>query len=238
MVNEGASGPTPLHDDLVEMLTATQTAEHELFGMLDPAVRDKPRRIGDWSARDVLAHLAAWRTVEARRLMGEPDGTDEGESDDDANARIQAERAAWSWDQVATDADASEDALIAGIRMTSAEELARSERPVTAIGLIGANHALAHLADVAQLAGPAGATRFRAFVAQLEEILRRGRLSDRDGGTMLYNMACHSALSGDLRDARRLLRDAFAYRPDLLEWAQTDPDVETLRAELSSLAVD
>ncbi len=234
MVNEGTTGATPLHDDLVSMLTATRTAEHDLFAMLEPTLRSEPRRIGEWSAQDVLAHLAAWRSVEARRLAGEPDGTGAEESDDDANARIQAERAAWSWEKVAGEADASIDALIGGIAATSEEELSRSERLVAGIGSNGANHAIAHLADVAALAG--GGDRFAAFARAVETILLRGRIPPRDAAVMLYNIACHHALSDELDDARRLLRYAFAYRPDLLEWAATDPDVEALRGELSSLA--
>jgi hypothetical protein len=233
MVNEGASD-TPLHDDLVAMLTATRAAEHDLFGMLDPTLRDQPRRIGEWSARDVLAHLAAWRSVEARRLAGEPDGTGEDESEDDANARIQAERAAWSWERVANEADTSIDALVAGIADTSEDELSRSDRLVAGIGSNGANHAIAHLADVAALGG--GGERFAAFAQDVEAILLRGRIPPRDAAVMLYNLACHHALSGELDAARRLLRDAFAYRPELLEWATTDPDVEALRDELPSLS--
>jgi len=79
MVSPDADGQTPLHDDLVEMLSATRDAEHELYAPLPPDVRDAPARIGEWSAKDVLAHLAAWRSIEARRLasgMATAEGTD------------------------------------------------------------------------------------------------------------------------------------------------------------------
>lgn len=234
MVNDAPSGSTPVHDDLIEMLAATRAAEHDLYAGIDPSVRDEPRRIGEWSARDVLAHLAAWRSVEARRLAGEPDGTGADESEDDANARIQADRAGWSWERVAAEADASLDALVEAISTTSEEELTRSERLVAGIGANGANHAVAHLADVAALTG--SAERFAAFAGQVEAILLRGRIPRRDAAVMLYNIACHHALAGELDEARRLLRDAFAARPDLLEWSLTDPDVAALHDELSTLA--
>jgi hypothetical protein len=234
MVNDGPPGSTPVHDDLVEMLTATRAVEHDLYARLEASLRDEARRIGEWSARDVLAHLAAWRSVEARRLAGEPDGTNPDESGDDANARIQAERAGWSWEKVAAEADASLDALVRAITTTSEEELGRSERLVAGIGANGANHAIAHLADVAALAG--APDRFAAFAAQVESILLRGRIPQRDAAVMLYNIACHHALAGELDQARRLLRDAFAARPDLLEWSLSDPDVAALRDELPALA--
>ena len=53
---------------------------------------------------------------------------------------------------------------------------------------------------------------------------------------MLYNLACHSALAGDLDDARRLLGTALTRRPDLVDWARQDPDVVELRHELADLA--
>jgi DinB superfamily len=234
MVNAGPPGTTPVHDDLVEMLAATREVEHDLFAAMTPELRDAPRRIGEWSARDVLAHLAAWRSVEARRLAGEPDGTSTDESEDDANARIQAERAAWSWERVCAEADASIDALMAGIVSTSEEDLARSERLVAGIGGNGVNHAIAHLADVAAL--PGRADRFAAFARQVEAILLRGRIGQRDAAVMLYNIACHHALAGELDDARRLLLDAFAARAELLDWALTDVDLAALRDELPALA--
>src|SRR5512135_3068787 len=100
MVNTRPQEQTPLHDDLVAMLLATRTAERDLYERLDPATRDAPRRIGDWSARDVLAHLAAWRSIEALRIeaaggsgsttnVSATEPKEPEESEDEENARIQ-----------------------------------------------------------------------------------------------------------------------------------------------------
>ncbi len=239
-----ATGTSPLHDDLIEMLEETRAAEHDIFAMLEPAVRDARGRIGEWSAKDLRAHLAAWRGVEAERLRTgvrelQPDMADgdaPAASDDEANARIQARRGAWSWDQVAAEADASIDALETQVRSTSVDELNRADRLVAGIGANGANHALAHLGEVAALAGDEAGRRFRAFTDRIEAILLRGRLPDRDAAVMLYNVACFEALGGRLDDARRLLRDVFKRRPDLLEWAREDGDIAALRPELETLA--
>ena len=225
---------SPLHDDLVEMLAATRAAEHDLFASLDPVDRERPRTIGAWSAKDVLSHLGAWRSVEVHRLRGEPDGTGPDESEDDANARIQAERAGWAWERVAAEADESIEALTAAIRATPAERLEESDRLVAGIGANGANHALAHLADVAALAG--ARSRYAAFTGQVEAIVLRGRLPERDAAVMLYNIACNHALAGELEDARRLLCDAFGRRPDLIDFARTDGDLASVRDELDALA--
>lgn len=234
MVNTPAGGQTPLHDDLVEMLELTRAVERDLFGAVPASGREVAGRIGAWSTKDVWAHLAAWRSVEARRLAGLPDGTNEGEPDDEANARIQAERAQWTWDAVAAEAAASIDTLVEAIRATTAEELQKSDRLVAGIGANGANHAIAHLADVAALAD--ARERYAEYATSVEGILLRGRLPERDGAVMLYNLACHYALSEQPDDARRLLRDALAMRPDLLDWALQDPDVAAFRDELPGMA--
>jgi DinB superfamily len=248
MTHDAALG-TPLHADLVEMLEATRAAERAIFDLMDSATRDAPRTIGEWSAKDLLAHLAAWREVEAERLRtgwhdrqpADPgdaagDGDAGGESDDVANARIQAERETWSWDRVAANAEASIDALEAAIAGTSAEMLERSENLVAGIGANGANHALAHLSDAAGAAGPVAAGAFQVFESTIEAIIVRGRIPDRDVGVMLYNLGCNAALTNRPDEARRLVRDALRRRPDLLDWALQDGDLQTIRAELPVLA--
>jgi len=253
MVSLENQGQTQLHDDLVAMLTVTGAAEHDLFAMLQPDMRDLPGQIGEWSAKDVLGHLAAWRSIEARRLTtreGAESGPDaetmpsdgeaadddpaDDEPIDDTNARLHAERDTWSWEQVAAAADESIDALAAAIRATPAAALRSSSRLVAGIGANGANHALGHLSDVASMAG--GDRRFRVLAAEIEAILIRGEIPDDGAGSMLYNIACHDAMTGRLDDARRRLRDAFRLRPDLVAWAEQDSDVAALQGELRELA--
>ncbi|MGZ6373072.1 MAG: hypothetical protein ACXWL8_06725, partial [Candidatus Limnocylindria bacterium] len=68
-----ASTLSPLQTDLVAMLEATRAAERELFDAIPAEAREAPGVIGDWSAKDLLAHLAAWRAIEARRLTARAD---------------------------------------------------------------------------------------------------------------------------------------------------------------------
>ncbi|MGH2455229.1 MAG: DinB family protein [Candidatus Limnocylindria bacterium] len=236
-----ATGHSPLHEDLLALLRATRAAERELFAMLAPAQLDASGAHGAWSARDVQAHLAAWRAIEARRL----DATARGEGlpaddpapedpIDESNARLHAERAGLSWASVREEADASVEALIAAIARSSTEALCECDGTAAGIGANAANHAIAHLSDIAQQAG--AARLFDAFSAEVEAILRRGHLPVRDSGVMLYNIACHRALSGELDEARRLLRAAFARRHDLVEEAVADADLAAVRADLPALA--
>jgi hypothetical protein len=245
MADELVGGGT-VQGDLIEMLEATREAERSIYGLLDPVVRDAPNTIGDWSTKDVLAHLSAWREVEAERLRtgwherraeveGAASDGAETESIDAVNARMAAERAGWAWEHVAAAAEASIDTLQDAIETTPAEALERSENAVAGIGANGPNHALGHLPEIANLAGPDARPHVAAFEQRIEGILARGRISDRDAGVMIYNLACAASLAGRLDDARRLITDALHRRPDLRDWSLDDPDLEAIREDIPRL---
>jgi hypothetical protein len=225
------------------MLQATRAAERDLFALLSADDRDAVDTIGTWSAKDVQAHLAAWRSIEARRLeasaLGDGGTTHRGDPAlgdpiEQSNAHLHAKHADWSWEAVSREADASIEALIYAIGRSTSEALCECNDDVAGIGANGANHAMGHLSDVALLAG--GHERFDGFAQEIEAILRRNHLPPRDSGVILYNLACHRALAGDLDEARRVLRAAFSRRNDLLEPARDDPDLISLRGELATLA--
>jgi hypothetical protein len=233
-------GTFTLQADLVEMLSLTQAAERDIFAAFAPELRDRTATFGEWSAKDVRGHLAAWRAVEARRLKataeGQPYPADDpplDEAIDDSNARLQAERASWSWDEVTSEAEASYESLREAIGLSSTNALCECLDTIVGIGANGTNHGLSHLMEVAAAADQMD--RYDAFANDVAAILMRGHLPPRDSGVILYNMACRHALAGELDDARRLLRSAFAHRHDLVEFARDDADLTALRGELDSL---
>jgi hypothetical protein len=232
---------TPLQADLLELLRATRAAERDLFASLPEDLRDRPQTIGEWSAKDVMAHLGAWRAVEARRIeamrSGSPNPPEDPALDapvDESNARIHEDFAGSGWEEVELRADESVDALAREIGQSSTDVLCDCQDDIVGIGANGANHAIMHLAEIASLADQM--PRYHAYVDGIERVLARGHLPPRDSGVLLYNMACHFALADDLEDARRLLRQAFAQRHELRDTAQDDPDLEAVRDELDDLA--
>ena len=232
---------TPLQADLIAMLQATRAAERDLFALLDQGALTAPGAVGEWSAKDVQLHLAGWRAIEARRLdatlHGRPfDESDPGPQDpvDDSNAALNARHAQLAWTDAEREADASVDALIAVIGSSSNEILCECDGTTAGIGANGINHAIAHLSDIASLAG--GQQRYDVLARQLEAILHRGHLPPRDSGVLLYNLACHHALSGEPDEARRVLRTAFSQRHDLVAVAEDDPDLAAIRDDIPSLA--
>src|SRR5437762_6602008 len=143
------------------MLTVARAAERDIFGALPATAREAPNTIGEWSAKDVLAHLAAWRAVEARslerRIRGES-GTDPGDPPselpiNDANAMLHDKHAHLTWDETERVADASVEALIQAIGRSSTVALCECDGIIVGIGANGSNHAVGHLIDMAHLVG-------------------------------------------------------------------------------------
>ena len=231
--------PDRLTDDLVDMLTSRPPPPRDVFGHLDPAVRDRPIREGDWSPKDHQAHLSAWKGRQADRLAAARNGTqlEPWEDEDDVvNARLQARTADWSWDAVVADADAAHERLIGEVRTADPDQIRTGDHLLDGTYGNGMFHAQQHFIWLQAADIGIDDARVMAFNDDAERVVRRAALSDRDRGTAVYNLACFHALAGRLDRARPLLREAFGLREDLVEFAPGDPDLAALRDELDTLA--
>jgi hypothetical protein len=214
-------------------------AERDVFVALDPAVRDRPIRDGDWSPKDHQAHLSAWKGRQADRLAAARSGTqlEPWEDEDDVtNARLQARTADWSWDAVSADADAAHERLVAEVRAADPDQVRSGDHLLDGTYGNGIFHAQQHFVWLQAAGIGIDDARVTAFNDDAERIVRRAALGERDRGTALYNMACFHAIGGRLDRARPLLREAFGLRGDLVEFAPGDPDLAALHGELETLA--
>jgi hypothetical protein len=228
----------PIVEELAAHLRATRQAERDLFGALDPAVRDAPLRPGDWSPKDHQAHLTAWKARQVERFRAartgeQPSVADEAETDA-INADLQAARAGWPWEQIEAEADQVSARLEEELRRVDPALLRDSERLVGTTFGNGPYHALTHFGWIVD-AGVGDPARVATFAAELERLTAASQLPERDRGAALYNLACYHALSGGLDRAKALVREAFALRPDLIEWADHDSDLDAIREELPQL---
>jgi hypothetical protein len=231
--------PNPLATALVAQLRAMRDAEHRLFGALDPTVRDRPIRPGDWSPKDHQAHLTAWKGRQAERIrairMGEQFPTDDRETDE-INAELQATRADWAWEAIEAEAETVSDREISEVLGAGDRVLLESNRLVGGIFGNGPFHAATHFAWLAADGIGIDEAAIEAFLDEQAELLAATVLPDADRGVGLYNLACAHAVAGRLTRARELLPDAFRLRPDLAEFARDDQDLAALRDELGALA--
>jgi hypothetical protein len=232
------TNPTELRTELIDNLRACRDAERAIFAAVDPVTRDAPGPDGDWSPKDNLAHLAAWRHRQATRMAavrtGLPESTTPDDDIDDTNAILHAERADWTWEQVDADADASLEALVAAIEAASDHDLTE-QRILGSIMGDGPEHDLAHLAAIAPGVGMSDLVGDLADRTQA--MLDHGVWPDRAAAYARYNLACFRALAGDLDGARGLLRLALPGQAELLDLAPKDDDLIALRDEIPALAV-
>ncbi|MEO8638962.1 MAG: hypothetical protein ABI458_03490 [Chloroflexota bacterium] len=228
----------PLVASLVEQLRAMREAERDVFGALDPTVRDRAMRPGDWSPKDHQAHLTAWKAIQTDRMRaaatGETVAADSRETDE-LNAELQAERADWDWAEIVREADATSDRLQAEIRAAGTPVLIATDGLVGRIYGNSAAHALTHFAWLVAAGVGVDERRVADFLDDHERHLSSAPLPDADRAIALYNLACAHAVAGRLDRARPLLRTAFGVRPDLAEFATGDPDLVELREELPTL---
>ncbi len=225
-----------LRANLVDGLQAARAAEREVFGSLEPAARDTPAADGGWSAKDLQAHLSAWKRRQVNRLVAIREGRDEpslaSTETDEINATFHAERADWTRDRVVADADATTDELIAETEAASAATLAE-DRVAGAIMGNGPEHALTHLWPLAARFDVG--TAVLDLAGTLEAILDRAGWPSRAGAFARYNLACFHALGGRLDAARTLLRQALPAEEELRTFAPLDDDLIALRDEMPAL---
>ena len=229
----------PLVAALVEQLEAMRAAERDVFGALDPEIRDRSMRPGDWSPKDHQAHLTAWKKIQSERIQaatrGEQLAADVRETDE-RNAELQALRADWSWDEIDREADEVSARLVADVRAAGTQLLTSLEGMVGQIYGNSASHATTHFIWLADAGIGVDTERIAAFLSDHERQLMEAPLADADRAIGLYNVACAHAVAGRLDRARPLLRTAFRIRPDLAEFAKEDPDLVQLRGELGDLS--
>ena len=182
---------------MAEILLSTRQAERDIFGALDPAVRDAPLRDGDWSPKDHQAHLTMWKARQADRLaaarVGEELPRIEEHETDAVNAQLHATRADWPWEAIETEADAVSRRLADELNATDPQQLLAKPDLVDGTFGNGAFHAQQHFSWL--LAADIGVEpeRVLRFGEEVERMVRDSALPDRDQAAAIYNTACFMA---------------------------------------------
>ncbi len=225
---------------MADILVTTREAERDVFGALDPAVRDAPMREGDWSPKDHQAHLTMWKARQADRLaaarIGEELPRIEEHETDAVNAELHATRVDWPWDAIEREADTVSQRLADELTATDPQQLLANPDLVDGTFGNGAFHAQQHFSWLLAAGIGIDPARVLGFGEDIERMVRASALPDRDQAAAIYNTACFMAVNGNPDAARPRLRDAFALRPDLVEWAKEDGDLVALRGEIDALA--
>ncbi len=194
-----------------------------------------PRRPGEWTMKDTVAHLASWRSVAAGELDAVRTGGQAPSVDDDddvTNARFYAEThdfpagktlamAAMSWDQLAEAVRACSDEMLVEPRPDHPQLKVWQVVPENAIDHL-ADHLGYHYADQGDPVAEEQAALWRYEVA-LEAFPE-----DRRRGVEEYALGRFYAGKGRRDEALEHLERALALRPDLRKFAGEDPELAKL----------
>src|SRR4051794_27137623 len=147
----------PLIPRLVAVLARGRAATHEVMSRLGDADITTNGSGGDWTFKDMLAHVAAWQHVTAASLNAAANGTTPPATGDETafnEARLAASREL-PWPAVLEDHENAYNELTAAVQASAADDLIsadrfpwRNERPLwTAVLGNGYLHPIEHLAN-------------------------------------------------------------------------------------------
>lgn len=226
-----------LTEKLLALLKLAYEEEQKLYARLDENERSSAGKLGQWSAKDIMAHIASWKecTVSdiAATLRGE---NPEASGDlDGINAAIYEANKNKSWDDILTHLEQVYKSFIECVRAVPHEKMIdpntlpwQEGRPLWRI--IAGNgyiHPVTHLAGYYFRRGDDNyAVKLHEQAADLTAELTN---SPDWSGVVKYNLACCYALSGEHKRAINELGESLKLNPDLTKWSREDPDLASIR---------
>lgn len=191
----------------------------------------------DWSPKDILAHMTAWKEqVVVNYQAGKRGETEPEQSNyEELNLEFFEKHHARSWDEILEYREQTQQSLFKELEAMPEADLKLTEgipmlagRPFwrMAVG-IAYTHPMGHLRDPVLARGD-----FARAVEMQEDVCRLlSELDDDDAwmGAQRYNLACIYSLVGQKEKAIRILRGALKMTPELMEWSKEDPDFKPIR---------
>lgn len=221
---------------LTELLERTQAEVQAFIAQLAPQERERAGKVNDWSAKDLIAHLAGWQLRMADRLaeLGRGEDKTQPEEIDAENALIWSEYSDRSWEEISGALSLGHQRLMENLRALSAEDLHDADRfesqkgqPVwRSVAGNECTHPVMHLAESYVRRGQAD--RAAKLMESLAGDLAQLDDSPRWIGVVRYNLACYLALAGESSRAIGLLREALSLHPGLTDWSRQDTDLASL----------
>jgi hypothetical protein len=233
----GESIPSPLHEQLIELLHHNFADELSLVARLTEDEREAIGTASHWSAKDIIAHVMGWkqRTTHMLALAARGQTPPAYDNEAELNTETFEHFRLMPWNALLEDAESAVDDLVTQVERFADEDLLqpdrfgwRNGRPLwQSIAGNGYEHPQEHLAHFYVARGD----RLRADQMQerLASVRRALDETPHGRGASYYNLACYYALSERPQRALDLLRQAFALRPDLIAFSRSDTDLASLQ---------
>jgi hypothetical protein len=229
----------PTAEDLIKALEAERDREHSLVETLSESERARQGTYDDWSAKDLLAHINAWKRQVVLDLREDPEAVPESTDEEVETANVAFYEANHSrpWDSILSDSESIHQSLVGELDMLSASELSETHRFPWQEGLplwrrlAGwiFTHPWIHLAEHAL-----AKEDFQGAENEAHQMVSAGRLISDDPdwtGALEYNAACIFARAGALDQAFQRLETALQHREDLIEASLQEDDLALLRSD-------
>ncbi|MEW6567619.1 MAG: ClbS/DfsB family four-helix bundle protein [Chloroflexota bacterium] len=230
-----------LKDRLLDLLRWADAREQAFAAGLSSDERQAVGSFEHWSAKDLIAHLAAWKQRLADQIAAVVAGEAPSsyEDIDHENAAIYREYHPLPWDEVMRRSRLAQQNLTSAAERFDERQLAeplrspwlRGQPLWRRIAGTGFIHPMVHWS---QFLGESGKVD-QALALSEQAAEQASPLSDTPEwqGLTLYNLACAYALAGAKNKAPARLKEALHLRPDLVEWSKQDPDLASIRDDPS-----
>lgn len=224
---------------LLRLIARAYQEEKTLVTELTEDERSRVGTLEQWSAKDVIAHNAAWKGRFAANLLAVSRGQAPTRTEDyeQENVALFNEHQTKSWEEVEGLAEEAYLALVERVQELKEEKLGSNEvfpwqedRPLWRMIIGNAyNHPLIHISEFFRNRGES--RRAGELIGEMARSVVDLDSSPSWQGTVRYNLACHHSLLGQKEEAIEELREALRLNPDLTEWSKEDPDLEPIRGE-------
>ena len=226
-----------LQAKLLELTAYARGVEVEFLDDLPAVERDASGTAQDWTAKDIVAHIASWRVRGSQRLAAEARGEvlEEEQEFDEANRVLYEKNRGLSWDEVNKLSREAWAGFLEALRETTEAALTATSgsagsRPVwRRVTVDAGTHPVFHLSEHA--IGHGRGPRALSWMEGLSLSLIDLDPAPEWHGVVHYNMACTFALSGQSEAAFQSLRQSLQLNPGLREWANQDSDLASLHAD-------
>lgn len=226
-----------LKERLLALLKLAYEEEQKLYASLDENEKSATGKLEQWSAKDIMTHIAYWDEYVVRNITA----TLRGESPDvrgdldTINEGVFHTNKNNSWEDTLIRLERAYKSAIKCVGSVPDDKLIDTNtlpwqegRPLwIIIDGNGCVHPIIHLAEYYFGRGDNNyAVKLYEQVAQLER-----DLSDTPDwfGRVEYNLACCYALAGQHKRAINKLKVALKLNPSLTEWSKDDSDLASIR---------
>lgn len=223
-------GSTELQASLLRLLRQARQAELTWMDTLSEAERKVDGTLEQWSAKDLLAHITAWKERGAENLARAQRGETRSQpnSIEELNEEIFTTSQDRSWQDVRDQAERAFTALVAQVEQHPEKAFANQEDIVWQTMACGGKHPYRHIAEFSLQQG--NVEQATSLYEELIEGMRHMPLPPQELGRARYQFACFYATTGQIAKAIEELSQAQQLEPRAVEWLKQDNTLDALRS--------